>query len=370
MSQSIYWLEENYISLDKYFEDNQISRFLLVCDQSFDFLKVKKYFDSLEERKSVSFAVFSDFHSNPSYDSVVRGVRTYHDERCEAIVAVGGGSAMDVAKCIKLYCYSDPDEASIPQDVKINDIKLMVMPTTAGTGSEATRYAVIYHNGVKQSITDESIIPSTVMYDTSVLKTLPVYHRNSSMMDALCHAIESFWSINSTEESRGYSDEAIRMILKNMDELDSPDDELYKRMFHAAYIAGKAINITQTTAGHAMSYKLTSMYGISHGHAAAICDMSLFPWMICNTDKCIDARGKEYLESTFDKIADAMGCSTPKEAADRFGEIVRFMELKAPTPKPEDYAVLKTSVNPTRLKNHPIKLDEDSIDALYHEILK
>lgn len=87
-------------------------------------------------------------------------------------------------------------------------------------------------------------------------------------------------------------------------------------MLRAANLAGRAINIAQTTAGHAMCYKLTSLYGISHGHAASLCVRKLWPFMIENISLCTDERGAAYLMDTFSEIAKAMGCSSPIEAAE------------------------------------------------------
>ena len=116
--------------------------------------------------------------------------------------------------------------------------------------------------------------------DASALKTLPIYQKKSTMMDALCHSIESYWSVNSTEESNKYSKQAIQTILENKDAYLANKDLGNANMLKAAYLAGKAINITQTTAGHAMSYKLTSLYGIAHGHAVAICISKLWEYML------------------------------------------------------------------------------------------
>ena len=92
------------------------------------------------------------------------------------------------------------------------------------------------------------------------------------MMDAFCHALESFWSVNSTEESRRYSKEAIELVLENMEEYLLNTTDGNAGMLLAANIVGKAINITQTTARHAMCYKITSLFGCAHGHAAVLCD--------------------------------------------------------------------------------------------------
>lgn len=374
MSQKILTASEDYRELDEWLLDYGIQKFLLVCDSSLQFLKIKLYFDSLTDRTGIQVVSFNDFQPNPLYESVVKGIDLFHNEACQAIIAVGGGSAIDVAKCIKLYSNMKRDDGTeennyLKQIITPNTVPLLAVPTTAGTGSEATRYAVIYYNDVKQSVTDYSIIPSTVLMDSSALKTLPLYQKKSTMLDALCHAIESFWSVNSTEESKSYSESAIRTIIANMDGYIANDDAANSAMLIAANTSGKAINITQTTAGHAMCYKLTSLFGIAHGHAAAMVDTKLFPWMIDNSDRCIDPRGETYLKEIFAQIAAAMDCENARQAAGKLQAIYDSLEFKKPEASEEDYIALRTSVNPVRLKNNPVKLDIDTIDKLYHSIL-
>lgn len=370
MEQKMIMASENYKELDEYIKENKAKTILLVCDVALPFLKISKYFDTLEERMDVKVVKFDDFKPNPQYESVVAGVEVFKKNNCDLIMAVGGGSCIDVAKCIKLYSNMDPAQNYLKQEIVPNDIKLLAVPTTAGTGSEATRYAAIYYQGAKQSVTDYSAIPSTVIVDASVLKTLPEYQKKATMMDALCHAVESYWSVNSTEESYEYSKQAIKLIVENKDGYLANDDEGCANMLHAANLGGKAINITQTTAGHAMCYKLTSLYGIAHGHAAALCVSKLWPYMTQHTDKCIDPRGEDYLKGIFVKIADAMGCDTVEKGIQAFQKIVDDLKLEAPEVKDAgDYDILKTSVNPVRLKNFPVQLDEEAIDWLYHQIL-
>ncbi len=367
--QRIISAENNYAELDKYIKDSGCKSIMLVCDESLKFLNIKNYFDILEDRLNVKLTRFSNFKPNPLYESVVEGVQLFHEKSCEMIIAVGGGSAMDVAKCIKLYSNMDSHENYLNQKIVPNDILLLAVPTTAGTGSEATRYAVIYYGGEKQSVTHVSCIPSVVLMDSSVLKTLPEYQKKSTMLDALCHAIESFWSVNSTEESRKYSKTAVQMIMRNKDAYLANEESGNAEMLKAANIAGKAINITQTTAGHAMCYKLTSLYGIAHGHAAALCVSKLFPFMVDNTNKCIDSRGEDFLKNIFVEIASAMGCTNTDDACLKFNVIFYSLNLSVPQAKDKDFEILKNSVNPTRLKNNPIGLEIDDIDVLYHKIL-
>ncbi len=357
----------SYSGFDEWLEEKK--KILLVHDTSLQFLEIKRFFDEREDK----FVRFNDFQPNPLYESVVKGVKLFRNEQCDAIVAVGGGSAIDVAKCIKLYSGESGDGTDgtwLKVDTIPNHIPFLVIPTTAGTGSEATRYAVIYWKGAKQSITSESIIPEKVLIDPSVLKSLPLYQKKATMCDALCHAIESFWSVNSTEESKEYSGGAIKGVLEHMDGYLKNTDTGNAGMLMAAHQAGKAINITQTTAGHAMCYKITSLFGVAHGHAAMLCDRILYPWMIVNVDNCIDSRGKEYLKKTLDEIGMAMGCKDAKSGAKKLGKIFKILELNVPEATEEQYEELKISVNPVRLKNHPIALDQQTIDHLYHEVLR
>ena len=372
MEQKILTAEGDYGQLDAYILEHSIDTVFLVCDASLPFLKLNAYFESVPERLGRKVVKFSGFEPNPLYESVQAGVFDYLASGAQMIIAVGGGSAMDVAKCIKLYSNMDTDRNFLEQAVVPNSVPFLAIPTTAGTGSEATRYAVIYYRGEKQSVSDYSCIPDTVLMDPGVLKTLPEYQKKATMLDALCHATESYWSIHSTEGSKVDSIRAIRGILDNMDGYLANTDEGNAGMLKAAHTAGKAINVTQTTAGHAMCYKLTSLFRIAHGHAAALCDAVLFPYMIGQIGRCIDSRGEAYLKETFQELALAYGCQTPEEAAEKLRSIV-FDTLKMPVPGPvtdEEYEILKNSVNPVRLKNHPIRLDTKTIDRLYHEILK
>ncbi|MCD7892803.1 MAG: phosphonoacetaldehyde reductase [Erysipelotrichaceae bacterium] len=368
--QNVIYATDTYQEINEFIKNNNIRRIFLVCDNSFQYLKISHYFNKLENQ-GIQIYYFNDFKPNPLYESVVEGVRLFNSKKYDVIIAAGGGSAMDVAKCIKLYSNMDDTKNYLEQEIIPNDIKLAAIPTTAGTGSEATRYAVIYYNGEKQSITDYSCIPSTVIIDTSVLSTLPLYQKKATMMDALCHAIESYWSVNSNDESKKYSKKAIQLIMENMEDYINNNESSYKNMMEAAYTAGKAINITQTTAGHALCYKLTSLYGIAHGHAAVLCVSQLWPYMYENIDKCIDSRGRDYLIGIFNEIAIAMNCDTVKDSIYKLNAIIKRLELNVPVMKDmSDYNKLVNSVNPVRLKNNPVELNLNDINNIYHKMFE
>lgn len=367
--QQIIEADNHYEQLDVYLKRGGYKSLFLVCGHSIKYFNIGKYFDTLEERLGIKVIRFSRFKSNPLYESVEEGVKLLNENECRLIIAVGGGSAMDVAKCIKLYSNMDCTQNYLKQTIIPNDINFMAVPTTAGTGSEATRYAVIYYNGDKQSVSDDSCIPSTVIFDPTVLCSLPEYYKKATMMDALCHSIESYWSVNSNSESMRYSKAAIEIITANKEAYLKNDKIGNTNMLKASNLAGKAINITQTTAGHAMCYKMTSLYGIAHGHAVSLCVSKLFPYMVSNSDKCADPRGSEYVNNIFEKIARAMGCQSVAMAIEKFNKILSGFGLNVPDSKEEDYDILTKSVNPLRLKNNPIGLDIETINNLYHQIL-
>lgn len=373
MEQEIITPTDDYRKLDEWLEKTAPEKIMLVCGKSISYHK--KFCKHLQkiEKEGIGIVPFQNFQPNPLYENVLDGVELFRNEKCNCIIAVGGGSAIDVAKCIKLFSGMDGngrDGSFLNCKIIPNSVPFLVMPTTAGTGSESTRYAVIYYEGKKQSVTSENCIPDAVLMDSDSIKDLPLYHKKAAMMDAFCHSIESFWSINSTEESKSYSRNAIHLILEKMDEyLEENTANSREKMLLAANLAGKAINITQTTAGHAMCYKITSLFGCAHGHAAILCDRVLFPHMIRNMDLCIDVRGSEYLNNMLQELSLIIGCNTPEEASKKINDIFSKLDLRIPSASNEQYRELMTSVNPVRLKNHPILLNEKMIDDLYHHIL-
>lgn len=346
----------------------QSKKFLLVCGSSFQYLPVKKY---LIETK-IPYITFSDFSPNPLYEDVCKGVYLFNKEKCDTIVAVGGGSSIDVAKCIKLFCRMNDSINYLEKEYIDSKVPLIAIPTTAGSGSESTRYAVIYYNGQKQSITHESIIPNYAIVDSNSLKTLPIYQKKCTMLDALCQGIESWWSVNSNDESKEYSRIAIEKIINNMYPYIFENDETAaEHIMTAANYAGRAINIAQTTAAHAMSYKLTSMFNLPHGHAVAVCLPAVWRYMLSNLDKCIDPRGEQYLQNVFQEISALLKAKSPEDAVCSFEDILKKLKIDNPKTdkKEEDVYVLSKSVNPIRLNNNPVYLSEEAIKNLYDSIL-
>lgn len=356
--------------VEKVLRERKAESVLLVCGNSFRKQRLYEEIRAAASHVGARLTEFSDFTPNPAYESVVKGVQVFLEQQCDFIIAAGGGSAMDVAKCVKLFWNMKQDQNYLKQEIAENETPFLAIPTTAGTGSEATRFAVIYYEGNKQSVGHPSCIPEYVLLEPSLLETLPEYQKKATMLDALCHALESYWSVNSTEESRAYATEAIREVFRHRDTYLANDRTGNEGMLLAANTAGRAINITQTTAGHAMCYKLTTLYGLAHGHAAAFCVAVLWPYMTAHTEDCIDPRGEAYLKEMFRELAGVMGCKDAEEAVGKYQEFLEGLSLPAPVLREEkELEILKHSVNPDRLKNNPVLLTEETLEMLYRRIL-
>lgn len=352
------------------------TKVFVVCDSSYPFLNIKSNIENMGK----PHVLFSDFTPNPLYEQVCKGIDLFQITKCNTLLAVGGGSAIDVAKCIKLAVLAkEGNEALIPPlvntRVECDGTKLpfIAIPTTAGTGSESTHNAVMYYEGAKQTVTNDGVLPDYAILEPSVLKTLPLYQKKCTMMDALCQGIESWWSVNSTKESYEYSRKTTELIMANWRKyIFENDDEAAALIMLAANYGGKAINITATTAAHAMSYKITSLYKLPHGHAVAVCLPEIWNYMIAHMNKCLDKRGVKYLKGIFSNIAIAMGVKTPMEAIVLLREMMQLMDLAYPVSehRSSDILLLSSSVNPVRLKNNPIDLDETTIHQLYERIIQ
>lgn len=308
------------------------------------------------------------FQPNPVIDDVRGALRIYQEEACDAILAVGGGSAIDVAKCVKRYAACDPASDLLRMSLEANTIPLFAAPTTAGTGSEATHFAVVYEDGKKYSVADASLVPDVAIFDPTTLVHLPLYQKKATALDAFCHAVEACWSAHATAESQADSVEALKLFCAHIDAYlqEEPKIATCRAMMQAAYHAGSAINVAKTTAGHAMCYGLTGRYGLAHGHAAALCVARLWPRLIRA------ASGRPMLARALQQITEAMGDAQWTDSVRRLQSWLKAWALSAPLEEAHPEAAAETlagTVNQQRLGNHPAPLPQEEIRVAYQEIL-
>jgi len=349
----------DYAVLGQYIQVRKIHHLLWVHGKSAVKTQIGQYLYKLSERLHIEVESFTEFAPNPEYESIVAGVELFKGMHGDGIIATGGGSAIDVAKCIKLFSVLDSSKNYLQQDLRPVDTPLIAIPTTAGTGSEVTHFAVIYYHGKKCSVTSQDILPDAYLLDSSALAFLPEYQRKVTMLDAFCHAVEAYWSIKATVDSRKLSLQAVESLLRYAPLYLRNNMDGNEAMLRVANLAGKIIDITQTTAGHAMSYALTKSYGIAHGHAAALCTAVLWQQLEQKgvlTDKLNELSGL---------VASYMGVA----CAEGFKKFVDVLHLPRFQGSEADIPLLASSVNPVRLQNHPIRITYEEFCQLYREII-
>ena len=350
------------IKLDKLSYFLARKKTFLVCGRSFDQLCIKEDV----ERACGEIFRFSDFSPNPQYEDICKGVDLFRSENCDAILAVGGGSAIDVAKSIKLFSTMDPGDIYLDQTPVASDILFIAIPTTAGSGSESTRHIVLYYMGEKRSISHNMALPDYYVLEPMVLQGLSQYQKKCTMLDALCQGIESWWSVNSTEQSIVFSEDVVRRIVANWAEyIEDNTVHAARQIMMASNSAGKAINITSTTAAHAMSYKLTTMFDIPHGHAVALCMQHVWEYLLDHIPQCIDIRGTEHLQVVLNDIQRQI-------SLDYFKQMCINLEMRCPVSRDKSNQLeeLTESVNLVRLRNYPVAIQEDDIKRIYARILQ
>lgn len=335
---------------------------LLVGGQSFEGSFIRSFLDE----SGLDFVRFTGYSANPKLEEVKAGLKVFLDEGCDSIVSVGGGSAIDVAKCIQILAAADSEDFPAFGAALSRRIPHLCVPTSAGTGSESTHFAVVYIDGEKNSIAHDVLVPDWVILEPRLLESLPEYHKKSALLDAFSQCIESSWAASATEESIGYAMQGIRLIVDNFFPYFHKggfDEAAARSILIAANFGGKAINLTKTTAPHAMSYKMTELYGLAHGHAVALCLVGV--WRYFN--KLVTDRTPEGLavEPALDRIATALETSR-SGAVDKLAVMLQALQMPAPAlGGPDNLDLLVASVNQERLGNSPVPLSADEIKAVY-----
>lgn len=306
---------------------------------------------------------FVDFTSNPKYDDALKGVEVLKDAKAECVMAVGGGSCMDMAKLIRHFYVQDPNN-------NCDYLPLVAIATTSGTGAEATQFAVCYKDGVKTSIGAPFMLPDLGIICPDFTYYNKVYLTAQTGFDALAQAIEAWWNLNANVESDGYSQKAIEDLLAPLPQLvhDLNNHELRKKVAGGANLAGQAINITRTTAPHAMSYTMTSHYGYPHGHAVAL----TFPYFAQLNIACDgkDYQGKDY--AIYHKkmewlighinVSYDLGMNVNEHNLyDYFKKYIKNIGLGYDANRPIDVDTVAKGINIERAKNNPHVLNEDII---------
>lgn len=331
---------------------------------------------TLAKRETIFFDGFSP---NPTLEEAKAALSLCESAQADTIVAIGGGSAIDLAKAVSaLHQQGHQAEAIATGKAPIYPdtlLPLIAIPTTSGTGSEATHFAVIYVQGKKYSIASPYLLPEVSILDPQLTDSLSSYLTACTGFDALCQAIESLWATGGNDESRAYSRQAIPLLLEHLPAaIHSPSEASRDALMQGANLAGKAINISKTTAPHALSYAITSLWGIPHGHAVAL---SLGAFIGYHGSPDIEVRNhfvsSETFQQTNTEIQQFLGASNARAAKDCWYRLTASCGLDL-SPSSIDIAShadrLAGEVNAERLANHPTVLDHAQLVSILQEIPK
>ena len=328
------------------------------------------------QKSQAAFCVLDDLPPEPSYGQVQKLVDACRAEGADMILAVGGGSVMDTAKLASILMtdeYGIKELLDTPTRAK-KCIKTLMIPTTAGTGSEATPNAIVAvpEKQLKVGIVNTEMIADYVILDAVMIKNLPRKIAAATGVDALAHAIECWTSNKANPFSDIFAIQALDMILNNIEKAcDDPDAmDAKNQMQIASFYAGIAITASGTTAVHALSYPLGGKYHIAHGVSNAIL---LAPVMRFNEPAC-----RERLAAVYDRCmrggeATAEGKSAAVIA--RLEQIVKHLDIPTSltefgVPKGDLEALVASGMEVTRLLVNNLRpVTPDDARRIYQEIL-
>jgi len=218
------------------------------------------------------YMFYTGITPNPDIKELLATFAIAKDFGADLLLAIGGGSVLDAAKCIAVMLANNGEIAACKSDSMHNPpIPLICAPTTSGTGSEVTNVSVITDNQEKRPYVSNALWPKYACIVPKLSYSMPRKVAAETGWDAFCHAFEAYWSKGSNPFSDTLAKSAIKLILQNIeDSANSSIEQARDNMSYASLLAGMAFSQTRTTAPHAVSFLLTSVYGLSHGRACAI----------------------------------------------------------------------------------------------------
>ncbi|MGQ9543135.1 MAG: iron-containing alcohol dehydrogenase [Candidatus Bathyarchaeia archaeon] len=318
--------------------------------------------------KPVEAEVFDEVESNPAMETFERAYRTLKDKGCDLVIGLGGGSPMDVAKAAAAM----GNKAQGPVDLFATSTQLtgeglpmIAVPTTSGTGSEVTPFSIVSdpEHGTKRAANNPYLYPDVALVDPSLCKTMPRKVTAETGLDAISHAIESYWARRSQPITDSLALEALRHLLPNLRRAcEEPlNMEARSEMALGALLAGMALSNTMATAAHSISYPLTVRFGIPHGLA---CALTLPAFIRFNAPSIPDK---------IPRLLQTMGVNSVGEAAESLvrlmmdiGEPVRLSDLRIG--RDDIPWIVKHGFSAARVANNPREVDERVVDEILREV--
>lgn len=347
----------DYVS-NKHFK----SVFLVTGHRSFSWFEDREFIGKLSGIAEVTR--WSEARPNPEFLNLKEGLEVVAAANPDIIVGVGGGSVLDMAKLLAVLHQRDLAEVdavtSGTLDLTTREVHLALVPTTAGSGAEATHFSVLYRDGTKFSIAGSGLLPDHIVLDPLLVTSGDQMQLAASGLDALCQCVESIWAQGATDQSTKHAVEGLQLIAQSLVGFVQGDDSLAGDIQWGSHLGGHAINISKTTASHALSYFLTMRFGVPHGIAVA----STLGYFIEHHSKMgtRDRNADSISDSALSQIRETLGLKQAESAIEYFETL--FTQLGLPTPRsywPQDSGSVSEwlrSANPERLGNHPVGLGQ------------
>lgn len=326
--------------------------------------------------KNVEKIIIDDTPQEPTYLEVVKIIKKLEEEHIDFIIGVGGGSVMDTAKlCSILYKapYTIKELLECPE-LGEKKVKTLMIPTTCGTGSEATCNAIVAvpEEGLKVGIVNQNLIPDYVVLDPVTLESLPKKLIASTGIDALCHCLECLTSNKSNMFSQLYALNGGALILKNIEKafLDSKDLKAKYNMLIGSFYGGMAITASGTTAIHALSYPLGGKFHIPHGISNAI---MMVPVMEFNRSAC-----QKELALLYDQIWPENYSYSVEEKSEKIIKELKDLVSLMNIPSLKDYGLSEDDLDflveagskVTRLLNNNLKkITKEDMRKIYMSVI-
>ena len=238
----------------------------IVTDEAMQKLGFVDKVTTLLQDAGFTYKIFADVVPDPDIKIVTYGLKQMMETASDVIIAVGGGSVIDSAKCI-LYTYA---KMTVEEEVKLP--KLIAIPTTSGTGSEVTAFSVITINGEKLCLIDDIMMPDYAIVDPVFVKTLPSFVTAETGLDALSHAIEAYVSTNSTDFTDALVEKSVKLLFDNLLLVYRQNSDMLarERVHNASCMAGMAFTNTSLGITHSIAHAIGGIFHLSHGRTVGI----------------------------------------------------------------------------------------------------
>lgn len=318
--------------LSTVFQKENIRRVLIVTDTGIVRSGIAAQLEAVLDENDISYAVYDQTRPNPTVVNVEQALSLYRRYRCQALIAIGGGSSMDCAKAVGARL-ARPGTPLGKLKGTLRILRplptLIAIPTTAGTGSETTLAAVITDTQAqhKYVMNDFVLIPKYAVLDARLTLSLPPHLTATTGMDALTHAVEAYIGRSTTRQTRQEALEATRLVFANVERAyrNGKDYEARSNMLTAAYRAGIAFSRSYVGYVHAVAHSLGGQYNIPHGLANAV----LLPYVLESYGSCIHRKLHD--------LAVAAGVASPQEedagAAAKFIRAIRQLNARMGIPE-------------------------------------